>query len=232
MPVDTVSSALAFSGGLLSFLSPCVLPLIPAYVGYLTGAAAAEWGRGGRAVRWLAAWRAVAFILGFSLVFVSLGASASFLGSFLLAHRVLVRQIAGIFIIVMGIYMTGLIRLPGLYREQRVDYRPRAMGFLPAVGLGMAFAVGWTPCVGPVLASILMVATNSHTVGQGAYLLALYSLGLGLPFFLAALLIGWLGRFRQALNRYLPYVSLVGGMILVVFGILVLTNRVQLFVGG
>lgn len=230
--MDSVSGTLALGGGLLSFLSPCVLPLIPAYVSYLTGATAVDWARGSQAAAWQAAWRALAFILGFSLVFVSLGASASLIGHFLLAYRVLVRQIAGIFIIAMGIYMTGLIRLPGLYREQRVDYRPRAMGFWPAVGLGMAFAVGWTPCVGPVLASILMVAANSHTVGQGAYLLALYSLGLGLPFFLAALLIGWFGRFRQALNRYLPYVSLVGGLILVIFGILVLTNRVQLFLAG
>ncbi|TDA66914.1 MAG: cytochrome c biogenesis protein CcdA [Clostridia bacterium] len=227
-----VSGLFAFGGGLVSFVSPCVLPLIPAYVTYLTGSSAAEWGAGGSASRWLVAWRALAFIFGFSLVFVALGASASFIGQLLLGYRDVWQRVAGIFIIAFGIYMTGLIRIPGLYREQRVDYRPRAMGFFPALGLGMAFAVGWTPCVGPVLASILVYAASAQTVGQGVYLLGLYSLGLGLPFFLAALLLGYFSRFRRFFNRYLPHVSLVGGLILVAFGLLVLTGKLQLLTLG
>lgn len=230
--MELASGLVAFGGGLLSFLSPCVLPLIPAYVTYLTGSSATEWSAGIPASRWLVAGRALAFIFGFSLIFVALGASASFIGQLLLGYRGALQQVAGIFIIAFGIYMTGLIRIPGLYREQRVDYRPRAMGFFPALGLGMAFAVGWTPCVGPVLASILVYAASSQTVGQGAYLLGLYSLGLGVPFFVAALLLGYFGRFRRFFNRYLPHVSLAGGLVLVVFGILVFTGKLQVLAVG
>lgn len=226
MNFDTIGPAgviFAFGAGLLSFLSPCILPLIPAYLSYLGGSAALVEGEGSR--RWLLVRRAVLFVLGFSLVFILLGASATLLGSFLLANRELFRRLAGLIIIAFGVVATGLVPWARLYGEKRLAWQPRGQGEPVAFLLGLAFAMGWTPCVGPALASILVYAGSTETVRGGMVLLGVYSMGLGLPFIAAALLFERFAAFKNWFRRFLPRLSLVMGGILVVFGLLVFFNR-------
>ncbi|KKM09264.1 hypothetical protein SY88_19770 [Clostridiales bacterium PH28_bin88] len=232
MNAEAVPFVFAFSAGLVSFLSPCVLPLIPAYITYLTGVSVTGWKTGKAGVsRWLLLGRALAFVLGFSLVFVLMGASASLAGQWLLNNREAFRKASGLLIIVFGLHMTGLLKIKWFYREKRMEFVPRSQGTLSAVLMGMAFAAGWTPCVGPVLSSILLYAGTAETVGTGIYLLSVYSLGLAVPFLITALAINWFGRFRQRFNRLLPVVSVVGGVIMILFGVLIFTNQIQL-IGG
>lgn len=208
--------ALAVLAGALSFGSPCTLPLVPGYLGYLSGVGA---GRG----RTLVA--AALFVLGFSLVFTALGAGASTLGALLLEHRLVFNRLAGIAIVVLGLFVLGLVRLPVLMREGRPLMERVRPGPSGALLLGVAFAFGWTPCVGPVLGSILVLSTAQGTVTAGALLLFLYSLGLGLPFLAAALLMerfrpvsGWLRRHGAVLNTG-------GGALLVAMGVLVFVGQ-------
>jgi cytochrome c-type biogenesis protein len=229
-----VSLAAAFAAGLLSFLSPCILPLVPPYLTWLAGASLAEMsadkpppGTVGRAVG-----RALAFVLGFSAVFVALGASASVIGQLLLDHVAMLSRVAGAVIVVFGLHFVGVFRIPLLYREARftTTTTPPA-GLLGAAVLGLAFAFGWTPCVGPVLASILMVAGAEDTVARGALLLAGYALGIALPFLAAAAFVrpflGVLTRFRQ----HLGVVEKAVGALLIVTGALVFT-RTMSDIGG
>jgi len=215
----------AFAAGLLSFLSPCVLPLIPGYLSFMTGLTTAELSEdSGRKARVLAP--ALLFVGGFSVVFVALGATASVLGEFLSAYRLIIEKVAGLTVIGFGVLMLGVIKVPWLYGEARVDMeKSRRFGRGAALVMGMAFAAGWTPCVGPILASILALAGSSGSVGRGALLLLFYSLGLGLPFIAVALLFGrlrgpmrWIGRHALIINR-------VAGTLLILAGVLILTGR-------
>ena len=224
-----VSAGLAFLYGILSFLSPCVLPLVPSYLCYVTGSSLDDLTQdsgGGAAPRVL--FPALAFVAGFTTVFVLLGATASAAGQFLHAHLDLLAKIAGAFIIVMGLHFLGLFRIGILNRDIRYQGASRPAGVAGAYGVGLAFAFGWTPCIGPVLGSILAVAASEESVGQGAALLTVYSLGLGVPFLLAALMVnGFLG-FMTGFRRYLPYVEKVMGLLLVVTGIMFLTGAMQI----
>ncbi len=215
--VDTPAlPLLALLAGVLSFSSPCTLPLVPGYLGYLSGVGA---GRG----RALAA--AALFVTGFSLVFTALGAGASSLGSLLLAHRLLFERAAGVLIVVLGLFVLGLVRLPMLAGERRPLMEWVRPGPSGALLLGAAFAFGWTPCVGPVLGSILVLAGGQATVTAGAALLLVYSLGLGLPFLAAALFVD---RFRTVstwLRRHAAAVNTAGGGLLVAMGALVFLGR-------
>jgi cytochrome c-type biogenesis protein len=224
MTPDITIFAAVFAG-MLSFLSPCVLPLVPPYMVYITGttldrltAAEPE-----RAVVSRAIIASLVFVAGFSTVFVLLGASASMLGGLLRLYAGTLSTIAGIAILIMGLHFLGVFRLPFLMMEKRVDLN-QPVGLWGAYVMGLAFAFGWTPCIGPILAAILAVAASEATVAKGAWLLALYSLGLGIPFVLAAFamkpFVGFMMRFRQ----HLPKVEKAMGGLLVLTGIAFLSG--------
>lgn len=226
MATDVTLPAAA-AAGLLSFLSPCVLPLVPPYLTFIAGTTIEDvaYERVGRARRdiFLAA---VLFVLGFSTVFVALGATASVFGQVLRQHLGFLSILAGLAIILMGLHFLGVFKLSVLYREKRIEIE-KPLGLWGAYILGLAFAFGWTPCIGPILAAILAVAASQETVGRGAGLLAIYSLGLGIPFLLAALafepFIGFLKRFRT----HFPVVERVVGLLLIATGIAFLTGTMQ-----
>ena len=218
----TPTLPLAFMAGVLSFLSPCVLPLVPSYLAYVGGSAA---GGAQTQARRLALRNSLLFILGFSLVFVALGASASLIGSLLFAYREPLIRAGGVLIVLFGLIMLGVFRLPLFQREARLRFGGDSRTPWGAVLLGMAFAVGWTPCIGPVLGGILTLAASSGTLSSGTLLLASYALGLALPFFLAALALESFLKFSASFRRYLPWVERVAGTLLVAAGLLMLTGR-------
>jgi cytochrome c-type biogenesis protein len=211
----------AFAAGLLSFLSPCVLPLVPSYVGFLTGMTLPEvTGR-----RRVALTHALLFVGGFSLVFILLGASATALGRALNYYQVWLQRVGGALIILFGLLCLGVFNLRLLSQERRLHLERKPVGYLGSVLVGMAFAAGWTPCIGPVLGAILGLAATSADVSRGMLLLAVYSAGLALPFLLAAVAVDsfldWFQRFR----RFLPWVMRISGVMLVVVGILLITGE-------
>jgi cytochrome c-type biogenesis protein len=223
----------AFVAGLLSFLSPCVLPLIPSYITYITGLSFSDLDaeHPTHVVRRKTMLHSLAFISGFTVVFVLLGASATYIGSFLQQHMDLVRKLGGILIIVFGIHVTGLVPLKWLLGEKRVSLKQKPANFLGSFLVGLAFAAGWTPCIGPILASILMIAATEENVTQGIVLLLLYSIGLGIPFFLSSLA---LHRFILLFNRFKKYIRLfevITGFFLVIVGLLIFTNWLSVLSG-
>jgi cytochrome c-type biogenesis protein len=221
MPLD-VGLLASFGAGLLSFLSPCILPLVPAYLCFLAGispeslTASATPGQTARVVA-----RAAAFVAGFSCVFIALGASASAAGQLVSDHLTLLSRIAGAIIVVLGLHMTGLPRLNVLLREARLDMSARPAGLLGAFVIGLAFGFGWTPCVGPVLASILLLSGTSDTVGEGVTLLAAYAAGIGVPFLAAAAFSGPALRTLGRMKSLLPVIEKVMGLALIATGLLV-----------
>lgn len=222
---NAASIAVAFGAGLVSFLSPCVLPLIPTYVAYLAGGSLQGVDSAPTAaLKRRVMINAVGFIAGFSVVFVLLGLSASAIGRFLLYNQALLRQVSGVVVIVFGLSMMGVFRFSFLQREKRFQLRGRHAGPFGSALLGMAFSAGWTPCIGPILTSILILASNSASVLQGAGLLAVYSAGLGVPFLLTAASLGWFLKFSRRIRPYLGRVEFVSGVLLVVVGILLFTN--------
>jgi len=217
----------AFLAGLISFVSPCVLPIVPPYLAYLAGLSFEEFQsdeRGSAATRRLVL-TALAFVLGFTTVFVALGTTASFIGQSIARYFDTLSIIAGAIIIVMGLHFLGVFRIPLLYREARLQVERRPAGVAGAYIMGLAFAFGWTPCVGPVLAAILFVAGAEDTAARGASLLGVYSLGIGLPFLLAAAFatrfLAWTARFKRHLHK----VEMAMGAILVATGILFMTGQ-------
>jgi cytochrome c-type biogenesis protein len=222
----SVGVVVAFSAGLFSFLSPCVLPLFPSYLSFITGmsldqlqSAAGD----SRGRRWILG-NSLAFVLGFSMVFVGMGASFSALGQLLFSYRDEIRLVGGIVIIVFGLYVAGLLPLGVLGRYQQIQLRSKPAGLVGSWLVGVTFAIGWTPCVGPILGSILSLAGTAETVSTGVGLLVAYSAGLALPFVLSSLA---LGAFLAAFRRYrpwMPVVERVAGGLLVVVGVLVATN--------
>jgi cytochrome c-type biogenesis protein len=220
-----VSIAAALIAGLISFLSPCVLPLVPPYLVYLTGTSLERFA-GAEAeplVKRNTVVAALLFVLGFSTIFVALGASASAAGSLMRAYSDRLATLAGIVIIIMGLHFLGLTRLPFLMREKRLS-APRPVGLWGAYVMGLAFAFGWTPCIGPILAAILAVAASEATVARGAGLLAVYSAGLGIPFVLAAFAAEPFAAFLARFRNHLAAVEKVMGGLLVLTGIAFLTG--------
>lgn len=217
----------AFAAGLVSFLSPCVLPLIPSYVTYITGMSldelTAEDGDRERARRMVLV-HGILFIAGFTLVFVILGASVTFLGSLFNYASRWVERVGGVLLILFGLYLIGLLRVPGAAREWRVHLGDKPLGYLGTVLVGVTFGAGWTPCIGPVLGSILTIAATRGSVTDGVGLLLVYSLGLAIPFLLAALL---LQRFMGSMKRigpWLPWISRISGALLLIIGVMMLTG--------
>lgn len=214
---------IAFLAGLVSFLSPCVLPLVPGYLSFMSGYATGEPARGASRSGAVAA----AFVAGFTAVFVALGASATLLGSLLRGNRELFTRAGGVFIILLGLVFVGVIKVPWLYREARFHPTPRA-GLWGSVVLGGAFAFGWSPCIGATMGAVLTMAAGNATTGgplEGAFLLTVYSLGLGLPFVLAGLGVARLTGAMAALRRHVRTVNLISGLLLIGVGVLFVTDR-------
>lgn len=225
---DSITFATAFGGGLLSFLSPCVLPLIPGYLSFVTGLSASELSDKDRGLASVLV-PALLFVSGFTLVFVGMGATASLLGRWFLDYRDQVRIVGGVVVIVFGVMLLGVIKLPALYREARFDLsKTKRLGKWAAPALGAAFAAGWTPCVGPILGSILMLAGPLGSPAMGALLLLTYSAGLAVPFLVMAVAFGRIRPLTRWLVRRSRAISMVGGAILVVTGILLLTDKLSL----
>jgi cytochrome c-type biogenesis protein len=230
MSTELSMLAIGFAG-LISFLSPCVLPLVPPYLCYLAGTSVSELAKGGAAqpgLRWHALRSAAFFVLGFSCVFIALGAGASMIGGYLRLYSGVLAQVAGGLIIVMGLHFLGVFRIGILAREARIEIAKPA-GPLGAFVMGLAFAFGWTPCIGPVLAGILAVAGSSETIWRGAGLLAIYSAGLGLPFLLAAFAMGPFTRFLAKFRTHLGSVEKAMGIFLILTGIAFLTGTISQF---
>ena len=226
--MQNVSIPAALIAGLVSFLSPCVLPLVPPYLIYLTGATIehVENKEPASASKRAIMMSALLFVLGFSTVFVALGASASLIGGLIRAWSAELSILAGIVIIIMGLHFLGVTRLALLYREKRMTV-PKPVGLWGAYVMGLAFAFGWTPCIGPILAVILAVAASEATVTKGAGLLAVYSLGLGIPFIAAAFAVEPFAAFLARFRAYLPLVEKTMGALLVLTGIAFLTGFVS-----
>lgn len=224
--MSNVTFLAALGAGIASFVSPCVLPLVPGYLAFVSGASLEDIvaRRREAALARVVAARAVAFVLGFSVVFVALGASATAVGGFLGAHLRLLTLIAGALVILFGLHLTGLIPIRALYRERRVQMTRRPAGLAGAFVVGLAFAAGWTPCVGPILASILALAATQEKLLSGIALLAAYSLGLGLPFIAAGVAINsFLGLFARV-KRWLRVIQIGAGAVLVIMGVMVMTG--------
>jgi len=229
----------AFIAGILSFLSPCVLPLVPAYLSYISGVsvdALRQHGDQGdtsnTSIRRTAIIQSLWFILGFSLVFIALGASATWMGQWLLSNMSILGKVAGIIIFIFGLHYTGLIRIPFLMMEARVDTGTvNARSGMGALVLGSAFAFGWTPCIGPILGAILAVAGAQQHVGQGILLLATYSIGLGIPFLLAALATDAFLNWSQRFKRHLHAIEVTSGILLMLVGGLIFLGSFSILAG-
>jgi len=223
-----ISYPTALIAGLLSFFSPCVLPLIPAYFTFITGFSLDELtGEPDAATRRKVVLSTIAYILGFSVVFITLGASASLLGGFLYRFADQVRILGAVLIIVLGIHLTGLFRLKLLNFEKRIHIHSKPLHFFGTFIVGMAFGAGWSPCIGPLLGSILIIAGAKETVTEGVLLLGVYSAGLGIPFLMLSLFVGVLLTFIKKAVHVLKYVNTTAGIILIVVGVLLITNRLN-----
>jgi cytochrome c-type biogenesis protein len=240
--MENVSLFGAFIAGVLSFISPCVLPLIPGYLSFISGVSLEEMrgmplaaGAGGGTVAMTPGVTAAAkrqvivtslfFILGFSLVFVSLGASATYLGQFLMERLTFLGKIAGVLLVVFGLHMMGVFKIGWLLQEKRVQVNTKPASMLGAVVVGISFAFGWTPCIGPILSAILLVAAQQESVNQGVVLLSVYSLGLAIPFLLTALAINQFFVAFKKVRRHYRTIEIVSGLLMVVIGVLIFTNR-------
>ncbi len=212
-----------FVEGLASFLSPCVLPLIPAYMTYLTGQSAEVMSQDKKAHRNLII-NSLAFIFGFTIIFVLMGAAATKIGSYLLMHQHLIRRISGILIVVFGLFHAGWIPIRFLNYERRLQIMPERQGLVSSLLIGMAFSIGWTPCIGPILTSVLILAANTQTLAKGMLLLAVYALGLGFPFLALAVGIRYLWKYMDILSRHMGTIKKISGIILIIIGILIYFN--------
>lgn len=220
MDISHISLGLAFLAGLASFLSPCVFPLVPAYVGYLSGEYAAA-ARQPAQARWNTFTHGLAFVLGFSCVFILLGAAASTLGGVLDDFSELIARVGGIVVILFGLHMTGILRIPFLMQDVRLHaFRTSEWGYLSSFLMGVFFSAGWSPCVGPVLGAILTISMSGKSLLWGTALLAVYSAGLAVPFLAAALGIGWVMKGVRRYAKTLHVIEIVMGVILIILGAL------------
>jgi len=224
-----ISILIAFSAGLLSFVSPCVLPLIPSYLTYITGASFKELtdAETRTKLRWATTFHSLLFIIGFSTIFILMGASASYLGQLLIRYQYWIMKGGGALIIILGIHFTGMITLPFLQMERRFELKKKPLGYVSSFLVGIVFAAGCTPCVGPILSTILLYASTSRSFTTGVALLTFYSMGLGVPFFLSALAFNSFLAAFERIKRYMRVVTIVSGFFLIGIGILLLTDAFQ-----
>lgn len=229
-----VSIPIAFLFGLLSFVSPCVLPLVPSYISFITGISFEKLtdSNGGKELKKVILINSLMFILGFSAVFVSLGASATFAGELLRTYQDIIRKIGGVVIILLGIHIVGIINFRILQQDKRLHFfREKPAGILGSFLIGVGFAAGWTPCIGPILATILMMAASSDTLLQGVFLLIVYSLGLAIPFFLTSIGITTFLKHFNRLKKHMRVVSIATGSLLIITGALIYFNYFAIFTG-
>lgn len=226
---STVGIPTAFIFGVASFLSPCVLPLVPAYLSYMSGATVEELMNSERSdVVRQTGLKSLFFVLGFSLVFVAMGATATSIGKLLSNYMLVLTRIGGIIIIGFGLQMLGIFRIRALYTERRFHLKLKKAGLVGAFLIGVTFAFGWTPCVGPVLAGILTLAADSKTVWQGILLLSMYSIGLGIPFLITGFATGAALRVLSVVKRHVRLVEVASGLLMVLVGILIFSGRFQI----
>lgn len=226
MAGENVSYAVAFVAGLLTFLSPCLLPLIPSFIAYITGVSFNDLKDAGKTgeVRRKAIIHSLLFILGFSIIFVLLGLTATFIGKALFQYQKIIRIAGGILIIIFGLYLTGLLKLGFLVKERRFNIHAKGASYLGSFLIGVTFAAAWTPCAGPILGSILVLAGTKTDVVSGAKLLTVYSLGVAVPFFLTGVLINSFLAHINKIKKLISVVNVIGGIFLIFVGILVATN--------
>lgn len=227
----SVGILVAFLAGLLSFLSPCVLPLVPSYVSFVTGLGMEELESGGDEVKRVTLLHSLLFVAGFTLIFLLMGASATYVGQLLRSHQELIARIGGVVIIFFGVYLLGVIPLQALSRERRFQFQRKPVGYAGTVAVGVAFGAGWVPCIGPILGAILTLAATRANVAEGVGLLGVYSAGLAIPFVLSAValtaFLAWFQRFR----RYLRYVEWAAGILLILVGLLLVSGKFTLLAG-
>jgi cytochrome c-type biogenesis protein len=228
---ENVTLIAAFGAGFLSFISPCVLPLIPGYLSFVSGVSLEEMrDENAVAARRQVVITSLAFVLGFSLVFVALGASASVIGKFLFRNSNILGKIAGVLVIIFGLHTMGVFRIPFLETEKRLQAGSKPKSLMGAVMVGMAFGFGWTPCIGPILSGILVLAGSQETVWQGVVLLAVYSMGLGIPFLLTSLAINKFFAASGRIRRHYHKIEIASGALLVGIGVLLFTDQMTVIV--
>lgn len=229
MFTESISYSAALIAGLLSFFSPCILPLIPAYFTFITGFSLDELmeARGTR-VRVRIILSTLSYVLGFSMIFILMGASASFLGGAIFEYRDWIRIIGGVAIMLFGIHMTGLLRFKALEFERRLNIQKKPLHFLGTFIVGMAFGAGWSPCIGPLLGSILIVAGNQDTLAQGIGLLSVYAAGLAIPFLVLSIFIDSLITLIKKVSWSIKYINVTAGVLLLIIGLLLVTNKLNL----
>jgi cytochrome c-type biogenesis protein len=227
--LEKVSLLAAFGAGFISFISPCVLPLVPGYISFVSGVSLESLREEGRARGSLrkVVLNCLLFILGFSVVFVSLGASATFIGQFLIERAAIFSKIGGVLVILFGLVVLGVLKIPFLQFEKRFHAQTKPLGLLGSFLIGLAFAFGWSPCIGPILGAILAYASTRETVKEGIYLLSAYSLGLGLPFFVTGLAMNTFLGFSRSIRPHYKKIEVVSGILLILVGILILTGSLQ-----
>lgn len=223
MNLGDVSIPIAFGAGFISFFSPCILPLIPAYIMYITGVNMED---ELEEKRLFALTRTLGFVMGFTIIFMIMGTSASFLGKLFIRNKEIFSKISGGLIVLFGLNMMGILKFKFLNFERRSKAPKKITNWFSSILMGMAFAAGWTPCFGPVLASILMYAGGSATISKGVYLLLIYSIGMAIPFILTALFINVFTRFMEKADKFLKYMPIISGFIMVVFGLLIFFNKI------
>jgi cytochrome c-type biogenesis protein len=228
--LDNIGILTAFAFGFLSFISPCVLPIVPGYISFISGVSLNELettGDKSKARRKIIL-NTLFFILGFSLIFILLGATATALGQFLFDNLPILSQIAGVIIIIFGLHMAGVFKIKFLQYEKRIHTQTKPLGFLGSFVVGLAFAFGWTPCIGPILGAILGIAAKKETVWQGIALLTSYSAGLGIPFLITGISISAFYNFFDKIKRYFKTIEIIGGVMLIIVGILMITGSLTL----
>ncbi len=218
--MNDVGILIALTAGVLSFLSPCVLPLVPSYLTFVTGMSLED--LQGGVNRRATLTHSILFVVGFSVIFILLGASASFLGQFFKVYEVWIARIGGVIIILLGLHMAGVFKLMPLMQEKRLHLADKPAGYIGTLGVGMAFGAGWTPCIGPVLGAILTYGFSQDTMWAGVGLLTVYSLGLAIPFLIAALALDWFLQVFKRFRRFIPVVEKASGALLVFLGILLI----------
>ncbi|MEO0262869.1 MAG: cytochrome c biogenesis protein CcdA [candidate division WOR-3 bacterium] len=216
----------AFIGGIFSFISPCVLPLVPIYISYISGISLEELQKGGKLLNVFL--NSLFFVLGFTIVFVFYGASATFIGAMISQYKYILSKIGGIIIIIFGIHLTGLFRLKFLDFERRINVKSKSASYIGSFIMGFAFSFGWTPCIGPILAAILVLAAQKETLFQGTFLLFIYSMGLGIPFILSGIFINYFFKAFSKIKKHFRKIEIIAGILLILLGILVFFDIIQI----
>ncbi|MBF0100643.1 MAG: sulfite exporter TauE/SafE family protein [Desulfobacterales bacterium] len=230
MLTETVHFHAAFLAGLLSFFSPCILPILPAYFTFITGFSLEELiNEPNSQIRKKVLLSTLVYVCGFSFVFILLGASASYIGMFIAKYSQVIRVLGGIIIILFGVHLTGILRIQKLNVEKRIHFQKKPLHLLGIFLVGMAFAAGWSPCIGPLLGSILVLASNQESVREGIILLTIYSSGIALPFLILSFFIQFLLIFMKKAKKVLSYINVVAGMLLILIGLLLIFDRIKLF---